>query len=182
MKISNIFPSACILLLASGSIASPVPTYHGSTKDATPIDLLSVAHRAIDEVECARECLYDRVNALNPCQDEHCHESCSAFTAAYWARISNCIHSSCTTQTPVGKAYVDNMRNAVNAQCNLLVPGYFAAFGTEESGNSKPPGPVKPPTHKPPTPKPPTPKPPTPKPPTPVKPPVSNAYGGYGGY
>ncbi|KAK6530242.1 hypothetical protein TWF694_003606 [Orbilia ellipsospora] len=168
MKISNILPSTCVLFLASSSIASPVPTNRESTNNITPIDLLSVAHRAIDEVECARDCLYDRVNALSPCQDQHCRESCSAFTAAYWGRLSSCIHSSCTTQTSVGKAYVDNMRNAVNAQCDLLIPGYFAAFGTDEPTDPKPPVNPKPPVV-------------DPKPPVVVKG-GKGGYGGYGGY
>ncbi|EPS36253.1 hypothetical protein H072_10304 [Dactylellina haptotyla CBS 200.50] len=127
MKLSSFLPSAAtfvVVLLSTSpqTIATPVPSNQNTNyySQSANLDLLTIAHKAIDEVQCAEDCLFNKYPKESPCKDEHCRSSCTAFTNAYWSQLNSCIKTACSPKSSVAKAYIANMKLAVDQHCNLM--------------------------------------------------------------
>ncbi|KAK6530824.1 hypothetical protein TWF281_007661 [Arthrobotrys megalospora] len=114
-----------ILLLASWTLATPVPhdtkdVYSTPGQQSVNVNLLTVAHQAINEISCAETCIFEKYPKTNPCKTEQCRNSCSSFTNAYWSELNTCIKSSCTIKSSVASEYVRGMKRAVDAHCSFV--------------------------------------------------------------
>ncbi|KAK6337462.1 hypothetical protein TWF730_002861 [Orbilia blumenaviensis] len=118
-----------ILLLASCTLATPVPhgdPYKAPGQQSINVNLLTVAHQAINEISCAEACIFEEKYPKSiPCQT-----SCSSFSNAYWKELNSCIKSSCTIKSSAASEYVKDMKRAVDAHCSF-VGLIFKIFGPD---------------------------------------------------
>lgn len=122
-----------IFLLASCTLATPVPhsdPYKASGQQSVNVNLLTVAHQAINEISCAETCIFEKYPKTNPCKTERCRNSCSSFTNAYWSELNSCIKSSCTINCGAASDYVKSMKRAVDSHCSF-VGLVFKIFGPD---------------------------------------------------